>query len=272
MCEDVISGDCESNGARMESRRQYRNPPIEEAVCELRFNASDWDITWPGQLFNITKNEYSGKPRSQQQSIVSIEQGTGLTVKPESLKTQLVSSDGKRLLAVAPGTFSIHELRPYSGWDLFKQRILDSTQSFLKIANEVVISRIGIRYINRITLLDESVDLSDYFTCVPNKTENLPDTVSSFFARVDFANPEEESIVRVTLASGDASTDELVVMLDIDAIWEDQSNPLLLTASDDAVKKFEVILCDLRARERNIFEGLITDKTRKVFDAEISTV
>lgn len=259
-------------GHGMATRRQYKNPPIEEAVCELRFNASEWDITWPGQLFNLTKDEYSGKPRSQQQSIVSIEPGTGLTVKPELLKTQLVSSDGKRLLGIAPGTFSIHELRPYSGWESFHKRILSSVQSLLKLADEISISRLGIRYINRIPITEESAELSAFFTCVPDKAGNLPEAVVSFFARVDFAYPQDDSIVRVTFASGDGSTDALIVMLDIDAIWENQSSPLVLTADKDAIKKFDLMLCNLRDRERDVFEGLITDTTRKVFDAEVSAV
>lgn len=261
-----------ATGHRMASRMQYKNPPIEEAVCELRFNASGWDITWPAQLLNLTKSEYAGKPRSQQQSIVSIEPGTGFTVKPESLKTQLVSSDGRRLLGIAPGTFSIHELRPYSGWENFRKRILASTQSLLQVATEVSIVRIGIRYINRIPIQDEAAELSDYFTCVPTKTGNLPEAVTSFFARVDFASPQEDSIVRVTFASGEGSMDELVVMVDIDAIWENQSTPLVLTADGDSIKKFDQMLCSLRDRERQVFEGLITDRTRKVFDAEVSTV
>ena len=258
-------------GHGMASRRQYNSPPIEEAVCELRFNASGWDITWPGQLFSLTKDEYSGKPRSQQQSIVAIEPGTGLTVKPEMLKTQLVSADGKRLLAIAPGTFSVHELRPYSGWDLYRDRILSSVQNLLKVANEIAISRIGLRYINRIPITGESAELGEFFTCLPNKTGNLPEAVVSFFARVDFAYPQDDSIVRVTFASGDGSA-ELVVMLDIDAIWENQATPLVLTADDNAIKKWDTLLCDLRDRERDVFEELITDKTRKVFDAEVSTV
>lgn len=183
-----------------------------------------------------------------------------------------MSSDGKRLLGIAPGTFSIHELRPYSGWESFHKRILSSVQSLLKLANEISISRLGIRFINRIPITEESAELSAFFTCVPDKAGNLPEAVVSFFARVDFAYPQDDSIVRVTFASGDGSTDAPIVMLDIDAIWENQSSPLVLTADKDAIKKFDLMLCNLRDRERDVFEGLITDTTRKVFDAEVSAV
>lgn len=35
----------------MDTRRRYRNPPIEEALCEFYFDPSEeWDLTIPGKL------------------------------------------------------------------------------------------------------------------------------------------------------------------------------------------------------------------------------
>ena len=35
----------------MQGRRRYRNPPIEEALCEFYFDPSEeWDLTIPGKL------------------------------------------------------------------------------------------------------------------------------------------------------------------------------------------------------------------------------
>ncbi|MCA0313179.1 MAG: TIGR04255 family protein [Candidatus Melainabacteria bacterium] len=256
----------------MASARQYKNPPIEEAVCELKFSSPDWDITWPSRLIDRTKNEYTGKPRIQQQSIVSIEPGSGLTIRPESQTTQIVSADGKRLLGISPGTFSVHELKPYSGWAAFNARILSSVQALASLTNEITVHRIGIRYINRIAVPEESAELSSFFTCIPEKAGNLPEAIVNFFARVDFAYPQEDSIIRVTFANGDSSDQELIIMLDIDAIWENNDSPIVLGGLSQSLKVFDEKLSALRDREREVFEGLITDKTREVFDAEVSTI
>ena len=47
-------------------RRRYKNPPIEEALCEFGFAPGpDWDPTIPGKLQAELGDEYSGKPREQ---------------------------------------------------------------------------------------------------------------------------------------------------------------------------------------------------------------
>ena len=46
-------------------RRQYKTPPIEEALCEFRFSDdSDWDLTVIGkfQSQEDIRSEYLGKP------------------------------------------------------------------------------------------------------------------------------------------------------------------------------------------------------------------
>ena len=43
----------------MQERRRYRNPPIEEALCEFRFKPGrDWDLTIPGKLQAAIGEEY----------------------------------------------------------------------------------------------------------------------------------------------------------------------------------------------------------------------
>ena len=55
----------------MNQRRRYRNPPIEEALCEFRFlPGQEWDLTIPGKLHVILGEEYNGKP--QEQKLVDI--------------------------------------------------------------------------------------------------------------------------------------------------------------------------------------------------------
>ena len=47
--------------------RKYRNPPIEEAVCDLQFAPGiEWDPTLPGRMYGELKEFYGEKPRLQQ--------------------------------------------------------------------------------------------------------------------------------------------------------------------------------------------------------------
>ncbi|QMS90513.1 hypothetical protein HUN01_24125 [Nostoc edaphicum CCNP1411] len=46
------------------TRRQYPNPPIEEAVCEFRFAPDPaWNLTIPGLFYEKIKDFYTGEPQ-----------------------------------------------------------------------------------------------------------------------------------------------------------------------------------------------------------------
>jgi uncharacterized protein (TIGR04255 family) len=64
----------------------------------------------------------------------------------------------------------------------------------------------------------------------------------------------------VTFSSASAPKDLLAFLLDIDLIREWPTEPLAIEAVMKAVG-------DLRESERMLFESLITDRTREVFDA-----
>ena len=101
----------------MQERRRYRNPPIEEALCEFRFEPGrDWDLTIPGKLQTAIGDEYIGKPQEQRVIKVGLEaqggQPSNLRFGEGLAKVQLVTSNGKRMVGVGPDVLSIHMLRP----------------------------------------------------------------------------------------------------------------------------------------------------------------
>ena len=108
--------------------RRYKNPPIEEALCEFRFAPGpDWDPTVPGKLQTVLGDEYSGKPREQRAVQVGLHVQKG---KPANLqydeglaKVQLITEQGTRMVGVGPDVLSVHMLRPYQ--DLSNPRKAD---------------------------------------------------------------------------------------------------------------------------------------------------
>ncbi|MEH2362987.1 hypothetical protein [Nostoc sp.] len=54
------------------TRRQYSNPPIEEAICEFRFAPGQvWNFTIPGLFYEKVRDLYTGEP--QQQNLITTE-------------------------------------------------------------------------------------------------------------------------------------------------------------------------------------------------------
>ena len=253
-------------------RRRYRNPPIDEAVCEFHFRPGpDWDLTIPGKLQPALGSEYQGKPRNQQffdlgleirtDERSSLRYGQGLS------KVLLFTDDEKRAVGVGPDVLSIHTLRPYqdpeapeeSGWDEFRPRIGTALEAYWSVAEPQGVRRISIRYINRIVIPQSFVRIEDYLHCAPPSVQGLPEHVNSYMSRTEYLWEEG---TRLVLAQGSilSESDEIGFLLDINAYWETQES----VGRAEAMGRTD----RLRDIEREAFENVITDTARELFDAD----
>ena len=249
-------------------RRQYRNPPIEEALCEIRFSPDvEWDPTVPGLIYQKLRSDYPAKPRSE--SVVEArgrlsqsegDDGLEFQLRQNANRVQFCSNDEKRIVRVGPSVLSAHVLRPYSSWESFRAQISNALDVYVDVTHPTAISQIGVRYINRIVVPADVVDLNDYFTSPPEPPDSLPQTIRSFLVRVDAMYEGEPVRLVTTFASESADRGQAAFVLDIDVVgkWSD------LMPLGQAL----AIVDNLRMKEREAFESLITDKARCIFDAD----
>src|SRR5439155_21790092 len=121
-------------------RRQYRNPPIEEAICELRFTPGpEAEFTAPARFYESIKSSYPGKPQYQQFVAAGIQvpaqpMTAQVALRQEGVKTLFPSQDGRRLVGLGMNLLSIHELKPYSGWEDFRSRIEQAIRAYQNAA------------------------------------------------------------------------------------------------------------------------------------------
>jgi uncharacterized protein (TIGR04255 family) len=252
----------------MTERRQYVAPPIDEALCEVRFAPSrDWTALIPLRVFDLLKGTYPQEPqlhhlmeaafRSTPEQLGTTEQA--VTVKG-SPRMQFRSQDGHRLVTVGENLLAIHDLRPYSGWENFKPRILQAIEAYQSVAAPLGVVRIGVRYINRLTVPETTPELSYYFTSPPALPEaGLELALGQVFSRIVGAYKDERSQLVYTFASVDPVDGHPTFLIDLDAsrAWTDE-DPL---SAKDAADHVE----ELRSLERNAFEALITDNARALF-------
>lgn len=258
----------------VESRHSYRNPPIDEAICEFRFSThDDWDFTIPGKLQNALGDEYHGKSNTQKAIQVGLQlhQGNppGFHFAEDIAKVQLSTIDKSRLVGVGPGVLSIHMLKPYMdsslpedkrGWAEFNDRIKSALEAYHNIANRISVEQVGIRYINKVPLpIDDSLRVEEYLRCAHLEIEGLPDSYSYFMSRIQY---EYDNDCRLILSHGalDATESILECLLDIDVIQ--QTAYLFSSDIDDSLQ----IVSNLHARAFQAFEAVITDKARAIFN------
>ncbi len=85
----------------------------------------------------------------------------------------------------------------------------------------------------------------------------LPEAARAVISRVEYVYSDDVRMV-LTQGSIDAAPGQVGFMLDIDVIWEKR----------EPIGRQEALLLarDLRVREREAFEAIITDKARELFD------
>ena len=243
------------------ARRKYRNPPITEAVCEFRFvPGQEWDLTIPGKVHERLRESYSGKPKQQRmvQAQLSPKDG-GLSVSELGLRVQLVDSKGERLLTLGPDLISVHVFQPYKGWEVFREGIFEAFRAYREVAEPKGVSRIGLRYINKIKIPETEVELADYFTKPPVTPDEFPEPMTKVQHRSEAYYNDNVRLIFNLSSVRDPDSMTALFLVDLDLEWSGE-DPL----EDEA--DIRETLEDLRNKERQAFEALITDRTRELFD------
>lgn len=254
----------------MSERRRYRNPPIEEALCEFRFAPGvEWDPTMPGKLHTELANAYPSKPSKQILARVSVERTEGkaprVRYQEDIDKVQFHTENGTRLVGVGEDTLSVHMLRPYQspecgeqgGWEEFRWRTAAALQAYRSVAAPIGIQRVSVRYVNKI-IVPKDAEISDYLLCALPQVDRLPDSVLGVASRVEYRYEDGAHLILSQGTAHDPSG-QLAVLLDLDVVWESKSH-LELDRAEEMVQS-------LRDREREAFEAVITESAREIFDA-----
>ena len=244
------------------SARNYPNPPIQEALVEFHF-ADDgrWNWTYPGRYWGLVRDEYDGEPRSEQTIAI------GAQVQAQSVSTQAISgvgrvfltqTNGRGLLGLAPLRCSVHVTGAYPGWKDFRPRVEHAVDAYRELDPECRVSRISLRYVNRIIIPGVALDLTQWFTSSPTLPDGVTQSMNALMSRVE-TTYEDGARLAITLATiHHDNPNESAFLLDLDLSWTpDTPVPL----SD----RVYAIVDSLHDRESTAFEAMITDATRGLF-------
>ena len=122
------------------------------------------------------------------------------------------------------------------------------------------ITRLAVRYINRLELPLPIAELKDYLRTSPEVSSALPQNLAGYFMHLTIPLPDIKSTVMLTETPA-ASPDPKVVsiILDID-LFRSLEIP---STEEELWDLFEV----LRVRKNDVFEACITDRTRESFQS-----
>lgn len=241
--------------------KQYNNPPVIEAVCEFRFGPeSHWDLTIPGLVFEKVRDDFP-KRRQVQHFLLKIPAKTQAEALPTE-RMHFLRDDEKALIQVGPNFLAINRLKPYESWEEFLPIIEKGLHAYQHIVEPLTIKRIGLRYINHISVEtppDYLLPLDKFFNIYPF-TKNFPQSMlNSFNVGIQLPYEENRDNLKLTLSSLDTETlDEHIILLDLD----------YFLTKPDAIKPDGAIswVKGAHVHLEKAFEAAITDKLRQIFE------
>lgn len=239
--------------------------PIVEAVIDFRVKLpSEFKLEL---LHPLRARLEEGYPDVEEQQIIEqmVKQEPGQATEFSTRVSEihghrLRSKDGKNVAQLRRDGFTFSRLNPYTNWDEVFDEAWRLWIMYAETAKPSEISRIAVRYINRLPLPLPFSDPSEYLNAPPVIAEGWPSSMRTFLSRIVLHEPASEVSINVTQAlerqSLGAQT-SVALLFDIDA-YQDVS-----LSSDDATMRER--FSGLREMKNRVFFKGLTHKAIDLF-------
>lgn len=239
----------------------YNNAPITEAVIEIKFS----DPIEQAVIDKVSDRLAREYPQDQKIRTVKfqVSQDSGeapsAAVEQSALGHRRASVDMAELLVLTASAFVLSQLAPYQGWEAFHRRFTRDWKTWKRVVGFREISRIGVRYINRIDIpiSGPTVEFEDYLN-IYAKIPEILGPVDGYAVQAILAVPDINCRIRLNSAVVPSPIlNHMSILFDQD-ISKDADPP----QSDADIKG---LLNKIRVKKNEIFEACITDRARQLF-------
>lgn len=237
------------------------NAPIVEAVV-------DWRVKLPID-FDIEKFKEMGSALGPRYKLSDEEKEFEFKFQPKSRDAPQVSShkirgyrfkteDGFEIVNFQQNGFNFSRLKPYTQWDSVFGEAERIWNIYRSVCQPEEISRIAVRYINRILLPLPLKDFGVYFVVPPVALpQGVPPLINALLYRVSLSEPGSGIVTNVTQVLEPPDAGHAPFILDIDAYIARGMDP----DSPDVRPHFFA----LRAMKNRVFFALLTPTAIDMF-------
>ncbi|MET4328335.1 uncharacterized protein (TIGR04255 family) [Bradyrhizobium sp. i1.15.2] len=224
----------------------YPNPTIAQVACEIAFaTTNDEDLNLSALLNVLGKDFPSLKPVQNLQ--LQIVLGGPPPVTPAApaaagVAFRFATKNDKKSVLVSKTNFVFQWNESYSGWAVFKDNLMSLWASCAPHLQPGIISKLGLRYTNRIPRSEEFPDVKDWIKATADIPQALLLSKDHFLGRIE-SSPLEANLRLVTLGLEPESPDLPYgsILFDIDRLTIEQFEP-----SNDAIsEKLEFVHEDI---------------------------
>jgi len=238
--------------------------PIVEAVIDFRVKLpSDFKLDAFQPLRVQLAGDYPGFEEQQiVQQMIKQEPGSAAEVSTRFSGVhgyRLSSNDGKNVVQLRRDGFTFSRLSPYTRWDQVFAEASRLWILYAEAAKPTEVSRIAVRYINRMLFPMPLTKPEEYLSAPPVTADGWPAEMNAFLTRVVMRDAKSNISVNViqALEPQVPGQNEVAIIFDIDA-----SEDVSLTSDDVTIAERFGKLRDMK--NRVFFKGL-TPKSIELF-------
>lgn len=171
--------------------------------------------------------------------------------------------DKRQICRFRTDGFSFHRLEPYTSFDDYFPEISRLWSIYCDTAAPVMLTRVSMRYINRIPVpfeRDQQISFAKYLKNVPSTLSDYEMTLGGIFQTLRMSCSATGAEVQLTSATEEACETHVPVVLDIEASLRMKTQPVRL---EDLSEKLE----SLRSLKNKVFRTTLTQACQNQFQS-----
>lgn len=241
----------------------YRKAPITEALIDIRAElAEETTLEKLASFHELVKDRF---PQKEERILITssfkVSLGNPLISDTSGSKIdgyRFRSPETNKIVQVRLDGFTFNKLKPYESWDVFSAEAKELWNMYSGLAQPIKVTRLALRYINRIEIPLPIKDFREYILNAPDISPNLPQSLNHFFMRVVIPYHEVEATAVITVTMDEqVNPQQVPIIFDID-VFKGRSYK-----SDDA--DIWQDLEKLRNLKNEIFFDSLTDIAKEMF-------
>ncbi|MEW6416656.1 MAG: TIGR04255 family protein [Nitrospirota bacterium] len=235
--------------------------PIIEALIDIRIKVKeDLSVEQFNSIYDSISGQYPDKKeRHKWEGKLGFKRGeTPISTSTETIDGYIFTSvDKSQILQTRLDGFTFSRLKPYETWEHLRNEAHGLWRKYKEVTSPEI-TRVALRYINKMEIPLPIMDFSDYLTAAPTVPDGLPQGVSSFLTRIVIHEPKIDATAIITQAFEQiVNPNILPLILDID-VFKQKSEGI-------SEKETWEILEKLRHFKNEIFFKSITEKAKELF-------
>ncbi len=168
------------------------------------------------------------------------------------------SADRHRAVQARQDGFTYNWLKPYKAWEDLRDEAKIHWERYRNLFQPEAVTRLGLRYINRIELPLPLSDIRDYIKTAPDIADGMPQAVSSLFMRLEIPDAASGLLAILTeTIEAKTADNRLPLIFDIDVVRS-------ATFAPDSTGIWETFEA-MRQYKNRIFFMSLSDRAKEMF-------